>query len=123
MQRLHRDTESETVGRGQLSVIPVTTRPEHSLSALSASFDLLIGKCTNIDMYQILPPLQMRMTETKEIFQKDSIMQLKWKVCQRLPLMNDRHYWCKMFTIINVENRINIQLEGKEEFHKHHLRQ
>ena len=37
------NTESETAGRGQLSVIPVTTRPEHSLSALNASSDLLIG--------------------------------------------------------------------------------
>ena len=43
MQRLDPDTESEIAGRGQLSVIPVTTRPVHSLSALHASFNPLIG--------------------------------------------------------------------------------
>lgn len=71
---LHRDTESETVGRGQLSVILVTTRSVHSLFALDASFNP--PSLVVINMYQIVPPLQMRMTETKESFLKDSIMQL-----------------------------------------------
>lgn len=77
MQRLHPDTESESAAWGQLSVIPVTTRPVHSLSALNASFNPLIGN----DEYAPNPSSPANKDDkAKESFLKDSIMQLKWKV-------------------------------------------
>lgn len=77
MQRLHPDTESESAGWGQLSVIPVTTRPVHSLSALNASFNPLIGN----DEYAPNPssPANKDDGDQGKSFLKYSIKRLKWK--------------------------------------------